>query len=352
MKRKIIILIIALSFPLIYWIIDLKTIHFIPNKVSDYGVLSIKDGKLVDEKGNIAHLRGVSSHGIYWFGDYYTYDNLETIVDTWNVNVFRIVVYSNPEDDGYIKYPEVKERIYEIIDTCIKLDIYVVVDWHILKDNNPNTYKEYAIKFFDELSLKYKNKPNILYEICNEPNGDDVTWDNDIKPYAEELIPVIHNNSPNSIILVGTENWSKGIESVSKNIINDDKVMYVIHGYPNGGIDIVKRDIELAKEEKIPLFMTETAATDASGDGELFEDFYKYWMDSVEENDISWIIWNLSEKEENSSLVVPKEKRWETWIREGKKTQEEINKEKYDLNNYLSNHGKLIKELFIKYNQK
>jgi len=352
MKRKVIILCIALIVPIIYWIIDSNRNHFIDNKVSDYGELSIKDGKLVDKNGEIAHLRGLSSHGVYWFGDYYTYDNLKTLVDTWNMNVFRIAVYTNPDDDGYVKYPEVMDKVYQIIDNCIKLDIYVVVDWHILNDNNPNTYKEYAIKFFDEISLKYKDKPNLLYEICNEPNGEDVTWNNDIKPYAEELIPVIRKNSPNSLILVGTSDWSKGIEEVSYNLINDDKVMYVLHGYPNGGMDIVRRGIELSSENKIPIIITETAATDSTGDGELFIDYFKDCLDFFENNNVSWIVWNLSEKRENSSIVVPEEIRWETWIREKKKTQEEIDKEEYDLNNYLSEHGQLIKELFIKYNKK
>lgn len=352
MKRKIIILIVVLLIPILYFIIDSNRIHFIDNKVSDYGTLSIKDGKLVDKNGEIAHLRGVSTHNIYWFGDYYTYDNLKTLVDTWNMNVFRIAVYTSPEDDGYIKYPEVQNKIEEIIDYCIKLDIYVIVDWHILKDNDPLIYEDEAITFFNDLSLKYKDIPNILYEICNEPNGDDITWNDNIKPYAEKVIPIIRKNSPNSLILVGTGNWSKDLESVRYNKINDDKVMYVLHAYPNGGIDIVRRDIDIANEDKIPVIITETAATDATGDGEIYGDYYKEWTDFVEENDISWVIWNLSLKEENSSLVVPKEKRWETWIREKKKTQEEIDKETYNLNDYLSNHGLLIKELFIKYNKK
>ena len=33
------------------------------------------------------------------------------------------------------------KQVEEIIDHCIDLDIYVIVDWHILKDNNPNIYK-------------------------------------------------------------------------------------------------------------------------------------------------------------------------------------------------------------------
>ena len=52
-----------------------------------------------------------------------------------------------------------------------------------------NTYIEEAKIFFDKYSKKYKDCPNILYEICNEPNGTIVTWNDSIKPYAETIIP-------------------------------------------------------------------------------------------------------------------------------------------------------------------
>ena len=68
-----------------------------------------------------------------------------------------------------------------------------------LDDNNPMTYKEEAKEFFDEMSREYKDIPNVLYEICNEPNGEEVTWDDVIKPYAEEMIEVIRNNSKNHL---------------------------------------------------------------------------------------------------------------------------------------------------------
>ena len=47
-----------------------------------------------------------------------------------------------------------KEKVISLIDYLIDLDMYVIVDWHILSDSNPLTYKEEAITFFDELSKK------------------------------------------------------------------------------------------------------------------------------------------------------------------------------------------------------
>ncbi len=57
-----------------------------------------------------------------------------------------------------------------------------------------------AVDFFGEMSERYKDSNAVLYEICNEPNGN-VTWNDNVKPYAETVIPVIRANT-NAIILV------------------------------------------------------------------------------------------------------------------------------------------------------
>ena len=40
---------------------------------------------------------------------------------------------------------------------AISLDLYVIIDWHILSDNNPNIHKEEAKAFFTEMAIEYKN---------------------------------------------------------------------------------------------------------------------------------------------------------------------------------------------------
>jgi endoglucanase len=49
--------------------------------------------------------------------------------------------------------------------------MYVIVDWHILSDGNPLANEDAAKAFFAEVSERYKGSPNVIYEICNEPNG-------------------------------------------------------------------------------------------------------------------------------------------------------------------------------------
>ena len=70
--------------------------------------------------------------------------------DDWHVNVFRAAMYT--EEDGYIDDPSVKEKVKEAVEAAIDLGIYVIIDWHILYDGNPNEHKEEAKAFFQEMA--------------------------------------------------------------------------------------------------------------------------------------------------------------------------------------------------------
>lgn len=299
------------------------------NSVSYNLNLQIKNGNLVNQRGETVSLRGVSTHNLYWFGDQYTKKNIKTLVNTWGINVFRVALYTDPDEEGYLKNKEVKEKLEDIVQSCIDLNIYVIIDWHILNDNDPNDHVEEALKFFDEMSLKYKDVPNVIYEICNEPNGEDVTWEK-IRAYADRIVYKIRENDDNSIILVGTPNWSKDISVTIHNHIPDNNVMYVIHYYPGDDIKKIREDMVNAMVEDIPIFVTETALTDATGDGDLHEDEFREWIQFLESNHISWVVWQFSDKEEASSLVLSYDK-------------------KKSFNDSLTESGKVVKELMLEY---
>ena len=338
----------------IYHYYELQKSIIISDKalVTYNGSLSIENGKVVNQYKEIIDLNGVSSHNLNWYGRLYTKDNIKEVVDTWGINVFRLAVYTNPLEEGYIKNPEQITEIMKIIDYCIELDIYVIVDWHILFDNNPQTYKNEAIQFFEIISNKYKDSPNVIYEICNEPNGEDVTWDNDIKPYAEEVISVIRNNSSKSLIIVGLADWCRDISSAKSNRLEDPLVLYAVHFYAGSDYDeTLKGEIQNALEEKMPIIITECGATNASGDGKLYKKEFNQWIDFLNENHIGWIIWQLSEKSETSSLVIKKEVQDRLDYLYKRYTEKELERKKYHINDYLSDTGKYIKEIFTQVNK-
>ena len=292
------------------------------NFVSYNGWLKIKNNTLVNEKEEKIMLKGMSSHGIQWYGDFANESMLEDLKNKWNTNLFRIAMYT--EEDGYIYNKKLKDKVEEIVEITKKLDMYVIIDWHILSDGDPLIHKEEAKEFFREMSLKYKDYPNVIYEICNEPNGN-VTWENNIKPYAEEVIKVIRENSKKSIIIVGTPTWSQEVDKPANNKINDELVMYALHFYSGTHTEWLR---ERAKEalKEIPIFVSEWGVSDASGNGGVYKEETLKWLKFMKENNISWANWSLSNKNESSAMLI-------TGAPANKISEE-----------YLSESGKIIKE--------
>ena len=92
------------------------------------------------------------------------------------------------ESGGYCQDGDknkLKGLVSDGVEYATELGMYAIIDWHILSDNNPQINEDEAIAFFDEMSSKYADYDNILYEICNEPNGS-TSW-SDVKEYAEKM---------------------------------------------------------------------------------------------------------------------------------------------------------------------
>ena len=270
------------------------------NLVSDNGWLKIENNTLVNKDGNKIQLKGMSTHGIQWYGKYANEEMMKKLRDEWGSNLFRVAMYTN--ENGYIQNRSLENEVIKIVDIAIKLDMYVIIDWHILSDNDPLTYKNESKEFFSKMSKKYKNYPNVIYEICNEPNGN-VTWNENVKPYAEEVISAIRENSKNSIIIVGTPTWSQDVDKAAQNPINDKHVMYALHFYSGTHTDYLRQRAKSVLN-KIPIFVSEWGVSDASGNGGVYLDESKKWTDFMKENNISWANWSLSDKSESSALLI------------------------------------------------
>lgn len=343
--------------------------------VSYNGWLHTSGYKLENERNENIQLRGLSSHGIEWFYDVITYENLENLKNNWNINVFRIAMYTDSHGEGYIfNQAENKEKVYNIIDMAMQLDMYVIVDWHILDDNNPQIHKEEAKLFFDEVSKKYANTPNVIYEICNEPNGNEVTWDRDIKPYAEEIIPIIRNNSEKSLIIVGTPDWCKKMNKAADNPLDFPNIVYSCHFYSGTHGSELREKINYCIEKDIPIFVSECGLTQANGNGELFFDEFSEWISYLNSKNISWVYWSFSNKNESSAILLPEFMNTtlnnnnnsesnniintpddgtnynnSNNINTGAKSSNTILTNSLNLNDYLTESGKFIKSIFQSY---
>lgn len=268
------------------------------------GALSVSGTTLTDSSGNAVQLRGISTHGLAWFPDYVNEDCFRQLRDEWNVNVIRLAMYT-AEYGGYCSGGD-RENLKQLIQNGVayatSLNMYVIIDWHILSDGNPNTHKEEAKDFFAEMAQLYADQTNVLYEICNEPNGG-TSW-SEIKSYAEEVIPVIRAYDEDAVIIVGTPNWSQYVDQAAADPISGyDNIMYSLHFYAATHKDSLRNTMTAAIDAGLPVFVTEYGICDASGSGSIDEAQAGRWISVMDEYGVSYVAWNLSNKNETSAIL-------------------------------------------------
>lgn len=273
-----------------------------PTFVDLNGRLSVQGTMLVNEKGEPVQLKGVSSHDIASYGNLASPELLKYLRDDWGINVFRIAMYTE-DAGGYIRNPSVKDTVKKIVDYTKDLGLYVIIDWHILSDFNPMKYVSQSREFFDEMSKLYKDYPNVIYEICNEPNGYDTTWKDVVKPYAEEIIPVIRNNDPDGLIIVGTPTWSQDVDIAAEDPLDFDNVIYALHFYAGTHGESLKSKLERALSKGLPVFVSEWGTSEATARGGVFHAEAISWLKFLDERGISHVNWSLSTKIETTSIV-------------------------------------------------
>ncbi|MBR4906921.1 MAG: glycoside hydrolase family 5 protein [Clostridia bacterium] len=276
---------------------------------SSCGRLQVIDGKLCGKDGKPVMLRGVSFNGLITSESFLNDPLFEELSDA-GVNLLRLPVYTYGVGIiGYCTKGD-KERHKQDIAAGVELtknhDMYVIIDWHILSDGDPNTYLDEAKVFFAEMAETYGDCSNVLYEICNEPNG--VDWQT-VKRYAEQVIPVIREKDPDSVILVGNPDWSKDLKSVAADPLSFDNILYSLHFYSATHGQEYRDLTEQVSKSGLPVFVTEFGITAASGGHPRDKESADAWIDLLEREGISYCMWALSKAPEACSMIrstVPK----------------------------------------------
>lgn len=264
--------------------------------VDEYGYLQVNGTNLCSASGTPVQLKGVSLWNLAEGSQCGIKEGLETI-KKYGGNLIRVPILTTTKlHNGYLEKGSdfIKRTVCQVIDDCIELGMYVLVDWHTLHEGDPNTYLDEAKKFFDFISGNYFNVENIIYEICNEPNGG-TSWET-ISQYANEVIPVIRGNSPENVIVVGTPSFSSHPDWVTP--LSYNNIMYTFHWYK--GYDMTP--MQTATNNGIPVFVTECGAKDAgdtdgvhNGDETQYYDItnYQALLDYCKSNKIPWVAWSL-----------------------------------------------------------
>lgn len=266
--------------------------------VAKHGQLSVKGTQLVDKNQQQIMLRGMSLGWHSMWPRFYNKSTVSWLKKDFKVNVVRAALgVEHGEFGNYMEDKNfAKQKVFDVIDGAIKNKIYVIVDWH-----SHNIKLNEAKEFFDEVSMKYGAYPNVIYEIFNEPDYE--TWA-DVKLYSEEIIKVIRKNDPDNIILIGSPSWDQDIHLPAKNPITIDKnIMYTMHFYAATHQKWLRDRTDEAIKSGLPIFVSESAGMEATGDGKMDYKSWQEYIDWMEQRGISWVVWSVSDKDETCSIL-------------------------------------------------
>lgn len=301
-KPKLMVLIsMCIAISVLMVVLCVNNVMAAENYVSKNGNLQVIGTNLCNKNGNPIQLKGMSSHGLQWYSNYVNENTLKEIRDKWGANVIRTSMYV--DEGGYLSNPDqMKQKVINVVDTATSLGMYVIIDWHILNPGDPNISVDESKKFFKEMATKYANSENVMYEICNEPNG--VDWST-VKKYANQVIPVIRSVDPDNIIICGTPTWSQDVDIASADKLNYKNIMYALHFYSGTHKQSLRDKVSTALKNGIAIFASEWGTSDASGNGGPYLEEAKLWMDFLNKNNISWCNWSLCDKAETSAALNP-----------------------------------------------
>ena len=261
------------------------------------GQLKVEGTQLVDRNNKPVVLRGMSFGWHNLWPRFYNAGAVKWLKDDWKCNVVRASMGIELNDSGYLKSPASSAaKIKTVVEAAIKEDIYVIIDWH-----DHNIHLNEAKAFFKEMASLYGKHPHVIYEIFNEP--DQETWP-EVKAYSEEVIKTIRAVDPDNVILVGSPRWDQDIHLPAADPIKGyNNLMYTVHFYAGTHKQWLRDRTTEAIKKGLPIFISECAGMEASGDGPINLAEWQKWIDWMEANKLSWITWSVSDKDETCSVL-------------------------------------------------
>ncbi|MGL1900571.1 MAG: glycoside hydrolase family 5 protein [Fibrobacterales bacterium] len=284
--------------------------------VALHGRLSTDAHLIVGEDGLPVQLIGMSLFWSQWQGDFYNEDVVNWLVKDWKIDVIRAAMGVDHEKGGdatgYTIFPDIEfAKIEVVVQAAIDNGIYVLIDWHDHFANHPEQWNK-SKEFFDMVSKKYKDIPNVIYEIFNEPTAvGPIDWNMDpnfnwasVEPYMDEIIQVIRANDPLNHIVIGSPNWSSTPQTAAQSVIDgkindpDENFSFSMHFYAKAHKEGHRENSQTTMDLGYPVFATEWGTSDAVDQISIDVESTKIWIDFMKDTNrmMSWCNWAISDK--------------------------------------------------------
>ena len=142
----------------------------------------------------------------------------------------------------------------------------------------------------------------MIYEIMNEPNGS-VSWERDLKPYAERMVDTIRKNDPDNIILIGSGVWSQDVDVAAADPLDGKNLVYTVHFYSGTHGEGLRNKVQLALDRGVAVYCSEWGTSAATGTGGPYLEEADEWLEFFDERQIGWVNWSMCNKAETSAAL-------------------------------------------------
>ena len=199
--------------------------------------LSAHGNRIVDANGNVVLLKGLMPPDpVKVRQDRDLHQEFFAGMASTGANVIRIPVH--PEN-----WVQDKDYLWRYLDPIVawagESHMYVIIDWHYIgnvatgvgpqmPDLQANP-KDLTLQFWRSTAHYFRNTPNVIFEIFNEPQSIDA---NEWRINADEIIQAIRDQGANQLVVVGGIDYGKDLSWVLEQPVADRNVAYASHIYP------------------------------------------------------------------------------------------------------------------------
>ena len=294
---------------------------------SDPGLASVclytSGNKVFDATGKPVRLCGVNIASLEWRNDGdHVEESVNRAIRDWKVNLIRLPLAQDRwfgkmtnQTDGGAAY---RALVDKLVDTCAVAHVYIDLDLHwsdcgrwvneggkLGQHNMPDTN---SIVFWQDMATRYKNQPNVIFGLYNEPH--DVSfavwrdggtardkparWNPSQAKIIYEavglqtLCDTVRATGATNLVTVGGLDWGYNLSGVLQDYgVKGANFVYETHPYPN------KKNWGKSFGDvswKYPVYVGEWGF---SGRGATNLDYANRLMKYVQKHKLHWTAWDL-----------------------------------------------------------
>ncbi|MGL1903616.1 MAG: carbohydrate binding domain-containing protein [Fibrobacterales bacterium] len=243
----------------------------------------------------------------------------------WHSNLIRVPIHPIGGGWPFAGWNEAPEEwtsfIDAAVDECELQDIYCILDYHAINNWNYSIMGWAKVaEFWSWAADRYRNNPNVIFEIYNEPVSDDncssddcgpngdIAWSTFKDDIAQPMVDFIRNTigATENLILVSSPWWTQMLKDINDNPIEDpaavERIAYTLHVYPWHWYE----DATLASKvgetvNNYPVVVTEFGYQDGTvcpfnncdGSGKMIDQdgFGQFIKQYMKDHNMSWTAW-------------------------------------------------------------